>query len=82
MARTLVRRSRPIFEDVPSLLDRFWSEPVLTKADAQGVPCYLETQTEGNVAFYRKRGFDTVLEEREPVGDLPIWFMVRPPGGG
>ena len=57
-------------------------EPVLTKADAQGVPCYLETQTEGNVAFYRKRGFDTVLEEREPVGDLPIWFMVRPPGGG
>jgi len=30
MARTLVRRSRPIFEDVPSLLDRFWSEPVLT----------------------------------------------------
>ena len=53
-------------------------EPVLATADADGVPCYLETQTDGNVAFYRKRGFETVLEEREPVGDLPIWFMVRP----
>jgi len=57
-------------------------EPVLARADANGVPCYLETQTEGNAAFYRKRGFDTVLEEREPVGDLPVWFMVRTPRPG
>lgn len=53
--------------------------PVLERADADGVPCYLETQTEANVAFYRKRGFETVLEEREPVGGLPVWFMVRSP---
>ena len=54
-------------------------EPILERAAAEGVPCYLETQTEENVAFYRKRGFEVVLEEREPVGNLPIWFMVRPP---
>jgi len=54
-------------------------EPVLDRADADGVPCYLETQTERNVAFYRGRGFDVALEDREPVGGLPIWFMIRAP---
>jgi len=56
-------------------------EPVLARAASEGVPCYLETQTEENVAFYRKRGFGVVFEAREPVGDLPIWFLVRPPEG-
>jgi len=50
--------------------------PVLSEAD---IPCYLETQTESNVAFYRKRGFRVVRQDREPVCGLPIWFMVRPP---
>lgn len=54
-------------------------EPVLKTAAEGGVPCYLETQTERNVAFYRKRGFETVREERMPALDLPIWFMVRRP---
>lgn len=54
-------------------------EPVLDRADADSVPCYLETQTVRNVAFYRKRGFEVVREKREPVGGLPIWFMVRAP---
>ena len=53
--------------------------PTLDRADAEGVPCYLETQSERNVAFYRKREFDIVCEEREPVCSLPIWFMVRTP---
>jgi len=53
--------------------------PILERAEAENVPCYLETQTDENVVFYRKRGFDVVLEEHEPVGDLPIWFMVRAP---
>ena len=53
--------------------------PTLERASADGVPCYLETQTESNVAFYRKRGFDVLDEAREPVGDLPIWFMARSP---
>ena len=53
--------------------------PVLDRASVDGVACYLETQTDANVAFYRKRGFEVLLEEREPVGDLPIWFMARSP---
>ena len=53
--------------------------PTLQRAVEEGIPCYLETQTEGNVAFYRNLGFDVLREEREPVGDLPIWFMARRP---
>jgi len=55
--------------------------PILERADVEGVPCYLETQTAGNVVFYRKSGFDVIAEEREPVAELPLWFMVRRPGG-
>lgn len=56
--------------------------PVLDRADADGVPCYLETQTEANVAFYRSLGFEVVREARDPVGRLPLWFMVREPAAG
>lgn len=31
-----------------------------SRADAAGVPCYLETGTDSNIAFYRKRGFEVV----------------------
>jgi ribosomal protein S18 acetylase RimI-like enzyme len=30
------------------------------RADQAGVPCYLETATDQNIAFYRKRGFEIV----------------------
>lgn len=33
------------------------------KADATGLPCYLETATDSNVAFYSKRGFEVIAEE-------------------
>ena len=33
-----------------------------SKADAAGIPCYLETATESNVAFYSKRGFEVTGE--------------------
>ena len=51
--------------------------PILERADVDGVSCYLETQTEGNVAFYRKCGFDVIDQQEEPVCGLPIWFMRR-----
>ena len=54
-------------------------EPVLEMADESGMPWYLETQTEWNVAFYQRHGFEVVREERMPDLDLPIWFMVRRP---
>jgi ribosomal protein S18 acetylase RimI-like enzyme len=31
-----------------------------SRADAAGVPCYLETATQSNIDFYTKRGFEVV----------------------
>jgi len=31
-----------------------------SRADAAGVPCYLETAMDSNITFYRKRGFEVV----------------------
>jgi ribosomal protein S18 acetylase RimI-like enzyme len=55
-------------------------EPVLSLADAAGQPCYLETQTERNVAWYRKLGFE-VREAgvRFVPGGPPNWTMIRYP---
>ncbi len=50
-------------------------QPVLAQADASGLPCYLETQTERNVRFYEKCGF-VVSSEGEPHG-LRVWTMRR-----
>jgi GNAT superfamily N-acetyltransferase len=55
--------------------------PVLERADRDGTPCYLETQTEANVRFYERRGF-AVLEAGEVPGHrVPFWTMVREAGG-
>jgi len=51
--------------------------PILERAAADGVPCYLETQTDRNVAFYKKCGFEVLDERAEPVCDLPIWYLAR-----
>jgi ribosomal protein S18 acetylase RimI-like enzyme len=52
--------------------------PILEQADAGEMPVYLETQTEQNVRFYTRRGFD-VIHFAEIEG-LRLWFMVREPG--
>ncbi len=51
--------------------------PVLARADASAVPCYLETTKERNVAFYRKHGFDVVVEGDMPKGGPHFWTMKR-----
>ena len=49
-------------------------------ADAAGLPCYLETFTERNVAYYRRRGWDVVATYR--VGDgVPVYVLRRLPTG-
>jgi ribosomal protein S18 acetylase RimI-like enzyme len=53
--------------------------PVLVRSDEDGLPCYLETQTERNVEFYQRRGFDVVSEGEVPGYSLRIWVMVREP---
>ncbi len=54
----------------------------LRRADADGVPAYLETGREGNLAVYRALGFGMTGAWRVPDGP-PKWSMLRPaPRGG
>ena len=52
--------------------------PVLDLADNDGVPAYLETQKEQNLAFYARHGFTLANEVRLP-GSPPVWTMRREP---
>lgn len=52
-------------------------QPILARADADGLPCYLETQKEINVTFYRKHGFDVVAKDDLPKGGPHYWTMRR-----
>ncbi len=51
-------------------------QPALDRADADGVPCYLETQKERNLSFYARFGFQQADELRVP-GAPPVWTMRR-----
>lgn len=54
--------------------------PVLGQADEAGLPCYLETMTERNVAWYRKLGFEIVRSGISfAPGSPPNWTVLRPP---
>lgn len=56
---------------------------VFAIADEVGLPCYLETETEANVAYYRRHGF-TVRSEFDLRTDDDqgphMWGMLRPAG--
>ena len=47
------------------------------RAAAEGLPCYLETETIGNVAYYRHHGFEVRSEWDVPTGPH-MWGMFRP----
>jgi hypothetical protein len=51
-----------------------------SRADAAGLPCYLETAKERNVAFYRAHGFDVLVEDTLPDA-FRYWTMRRLPRG-
>ena len=53
--------------------------PVLAQARSAGLPCYLETMTELDVAFYRKHGFKVVFETDLPPGKLHVWMLLKQP---
>jgi ribosomal protein S18 acetylase RimI-like enzyme len=48
------------------------------RADSDGVPCYLETETAQNVEFYHRRGF-AVTSEAEIAPGFTMWSMRRDP---
>jgi ribosomal protein S18 acetylase RimI-like enzyme len=52
--------------------------PALGEAARLGLPCYLETANQANLAFYGRHGFQVVAAG--VVGGGPaLWGMVRPP---
>lgn len=54
--------------------------PIFGAADRAGVPVYLETMPEANVAIYRRLGFELV-GFRELPGGLPNYELLREPAG-
>ena len=53
-------------------------EPMLAVADDDGLPCYLETQKEANIAYYRRFGFEeTERLTPDPAGP-PLFTLTRP----
>lgn len=51
-------------------------QEMLSRADADGLDCYLETQKPDNVAYYGRFGYDLDRELR-PVADGPPLFLMR-----
>jgi ribosomal protein S18 acetylase RimI-like enzyme len=56
--------------------------PVLARADATGMPCYLETFNAASVAFYERHGFAVAVSDDIPDGGPRFWTMLRPPSQG
>jgi len=54
--------------------------PILDECDRDGVPAYLESSKERNVAFYGRHGFRVTEELRLPRGPR-VWLMWREPRG-
>jgi ribosomal protein S18 acetylase RimI-like enzyme len=54
--------------------------PILARADRERLPCYLETESEANVAFYERRGFRVVTDAIVPGQGVRLWTMARPAG--
>jgi len=54
-------------------------QPVLRRADAEGIPCYTETSRLRNIPFYSKHGFEVLVEADEPKSGIRIWTLLRKP---
>jgi len=53
--------------------------PGLERADADGLPAYLESSKFDNVPFYRRHGFEVLEEVVVAPGAPPMWRMWRDP---
>ncbi len=54
-------------------------QPTLDRCDEDGLPAYLESSKESNLAYYRRHGFE-VQRELRPIASGPaVWLMWREP---
>jgi GNAT superfamily N-acetyltransferase len=54
--------------------------PILERADTEKLACYLETENERNVAFYRRQGFDVIVNGEEAGNSgVRFWTFRRTP---
>jgi GNAT superfamily N-acetyltransferase len=51
--------------------------PMLTRAEREGLPCFLETQSAKNVTLYEHFGFRVVEVGTIPGSEVKSWAMVR-----
>lgn len=51
-------------------------EPILSKASAEKLPCYLVTFTEQAVKFYQKNGFEVIRRDRA-TKDAPLFWNLK-----
>jgi ribosomal protein S18 acetylase RimI-like enzyme len=54
-------------------------QPILARADAERLHCYLETQIPANVRLYEKHGFEVTQKADVPGHPIPVWAMLRNP---
>ena len=54
-------------------------QPILARSDAEGLPAYLESSKERNIAYYRRVGFEVTGEIHVPNGGPILWSMWREP---
>jgi len=52
-------------------------KPMLARIDEEQLPCYLDTNTEENVALYEHFGFNVVKRYVIPDSDVINWSMIR-----
>ena len=52
---------------------------VLAGVDDEGLPAYLESSKESNLAFYGQHGFEVTGEIHTPRGGPTLWLMWRTP---
>jgi len=54
-------------------------QPTLDRCDDNGLPAYLESSKESNVAYYRRHGFELQRELRPIASGPAVWLMWREP---
>jgi predicted N-acetyltransferase YhbS len=56
-------------------------EKELATCDAEGLPAWLETQKEENLAYYARFGFSVASEHRPIPSGPAMWSLTREPAG-